>query len=204
MTRDEVVTGLTGMLKLSCVTCAEENVVKAAIALLTPTTTAEIEDARDLVRIEGAIHGAQHMRTTLDRALDALAREPPATEQRYWRVEQHPCGTWFAFFAAAGGRMVSDGRIAPFRPTRAEAEADGRASGLPAWPSAIPASGEPCDNCPQCGRRWSGVYQRDAGTVMALCNGCGNAATWPISRTADAVPAATPYEETKPEPGRKR
>lgn len=56
--------------------------------------------------------------------------KPPAP-QRFWTVDPYPTGTWW--YAS----IVSDGQatlIMPGRPTRAEAEADGRDSGLPEWP----------------------------------------------------------------------
>jgi hypothetical protein len=53
------------------------------------------------------------------------------TSAPFWRVEQAPGGWWIAWSCGADGiaRRLADGR-----PTRAEAEADGRASGLPEWP----------------------------------------------------------------------
>lgn len=78
MDRAEIITGLTGMLTLSCSTCAEENVVKAALGLLRVPASAEIEAAREWLRAVcgpgGPISG--HPTATVDRALDALAREP--------------------------------------------------------------------------------------------------------------------------------
>lgn len=77
VTRDEVVKGLTTMLGVSCVTCAEENVVRAAIALLEPPTTEEIEAALDWL-VNGPLDSpvGREVEVVLRRALAALAREP--------------------------------------------------------------------------------------------------------------------------------
>jgi hypothetical protein len=72
MTRDEVVKGLEGMFLgvRDEFHTWEAGVLRAAIAILTPPTTAEIEAARSGVITSNA------RAATLNRALDALAREP--------------------------------------------------------------------------------------------------------------------------------
>ena len=47
MTRDEVVKGLEGMLRMTATTCVEENILCAAIALLTPARVVIDPDEQD-------------------------------------------------------------------------------------------------------------------------------------------------------------
>lgn len=64
---------------------------------------------------------------------DRKADAPSATEQRYWRVfEVAGGGGWYPANVNAAGEVCIV-EMGSMRPTRAEAEADGRASGLPEW-----------------------------------------------------------------------
>jgi hypothetical protein len=60
------------------------------------------------------------------------ASTPPAP-QRFWRVKEHPGWHSVEQFYDEQGRLHTKAISLGLRKTRADAEADGRASGLPEW-----------------------------------------------------------------------
>lgn len=93
MTRDMVIRGLTRLLDSVTEKWWLEpfhDALRSAIALLTVPSTADVEAARDVLALWRSNRGGSTPGTstvaTLDRALDALAREPGFEESLAWEA----------------------------------------------------------------------------------------------------------------------